>query len=154
MIEKDQTLYQKDWLSHGLVTLQFVSIAIGVFPYSSPQGSFWWLTASSLGVFIGLYTLRHNRLGNFAVYPEPLLHSELITSGPYRWIRHPMYLSLLLFMLGIAMYNGGLFNHLSLLTLCIAIFGKMHKEESYLRSHFDGYDNYRLKNKRLIPFIY
>lgn len=129
-------------------------MAVGIFPFSAPQGTFWWLGFSVIGVIVGLYTLQHNRLGNFAIYPEPLDHARLITSGPYHWIRHPMYLSLLLFMLGIAMYNGALFNQLSLLTLCLAVFGKMNKEEAYLRSHFEGYTEYCQKNQRLIPFIY
>ena len=154
MSGKGQTTYDKGWSSHGLVALQFGSIAVGLFPFSMPQGAIWWLGSSVIGVGIGLYTLSHNRLGNFAVYPEPLDHAKLITSGPYHWVRHPMYLSLLLFMLGIAMYNGNLLNQLSILALCIAIFGKMNKEEAYLRSHFEGYDDYCLSNKRLIPFVY
>lgn len=140
--------------SHLLVALQFVSIGMGLFPYAGQQGSPWWLIASGLGVLVGLYTLLHNRLGNFGVYPEPREQAQLVTSGPYQWVRHPMYLSVLLFMLGIAMYNGGLLNQLSLVTLLAAILGKMHREERYLHQAFDGYGKYACNCKRLLPFIY
>jgi len=140
--------------SHLLVSLQFASIAVGLVPFDGPQGAPLWLALSGLGVLVGIYTLLHNRLGNFAVYPEPLGHAQLITSGPYRWVRHPMYLSLLLFMSGVAMYNGSLLNQLSLLTLLLAVLGKMYKEERYLHAHFDGYTEYSGNNKRLLPFIY
>lgn len=140
--------------SHLLVALQFASITMGLIPYAGQQGSPWWLAASALGTLVGLYTLLHNRPGNFGVYPEPREQAQLVTSGPYRWVRHPMYLSVLLFMLGIAMYNGGLLNQLSLLTLLAAILGKMHREERLLQQRFDGYQDYACHCKRLIPFIY
>lgn len=141
--------------SHLLVGLQFVSIGVGLVPWAGqPQGSPWWLAASALGVLIGLYTLLHNRPGNFAVYPEPKAEATLVTSGPYRWVRHPMYLAVLLFMLGIAFFNGTLPNQLSLLTLLAALLGKVFREERHLHHHFAGYGDYACRCKRLIPFIF
>jgi protein-S-isoprenylcysteine O-methyltransferase Ste14 len=140
--------------SHLLVAIQFSSIALGLIPFTAPSGSLGWLAASGLGVIAGLYTLLHNRLGNFGVYPEPLGHAQLITSGPYQWVRHPMYLAVLLFMLGIAMYNGHWINQLSLITLTLAIIGKMNREEAYLREHFDEYGDYCSGSRRLLPFLY
>ena len=140
--------------SHALVGIQFASIACAAIPFEGNQGSPWWLLATALGTMVGIFTLLHNRPGNFDVYPEPLGHAQLITTGPYLWVRHPMYLAVLLFMLGIAMYNGAALNQLALLGLLFAIVGKMHKEEAYLREHFDDYADYCCNNKRLVPFVY
>lgn len=140
--------------SHLLVALQFVCIALGLIPFGNPPASLGWLALSVAGAGVGLYTLLHNRLGNFGVYPEPVDNARLITSGPYQWVRHPMYLSVVLFMLGAALYNNGLINHLSLIGLVVALVGKMNKEEAYLRQQFDGYADYCSRSKRLIPYIY
>jgi protein-S-isoprenylcysteine O-methyltransferase Ste14 len=75
-------------------------------------------------------------------------------TGPYQWVRHPMYLSVMLFMLGMVIYNNHWINTLSLITLSLAILGKMHKEEQYLQTRFSNYADYMRSHKRLIPFIY
>lgn len=146
---------RKSIASHLLVALQFTAIGIGLVPWDgSPQGAPAWLVLSALGGLIGIYALAHNRLGNFAIYPEPLEQARLITSGPYRWVRHPMYLALLLFMAGIAAWNGTWYNLASLPVLLIAILGKAQREERYLRERFTDYADYCRRCKRLIPFIY
>jgi len=139
--------------SHFLVSLQFSAIGLGVFPFTESTTPLW-LIISILGGLVGIFTLAHNKLGNFGVYPEPVDGAQLITSGPYRWVRHPMYLSLLLFMFGIIMYNGNVLNYLALPFLLIAIIGKMNKEEIYLRSLFTDYADYSSRCKRVLPYIY
>ncbi|MDQ3261228.1 MAG: hypothetical protein M3Q00_10690, partial [Pseudomonadota bacterium] len=57
---------------------------------------FWIAVVASIA--LGIYTLLYNRLGNFNIRPEPKASGRLITSGPYRLIRHPMYSALTLAM--------------------------------------------------------
>lgn len=145
----------KSTLSHFLVALQMTSIMIIAWPFFAQQGGrLYWLAISALGVLVGLYTLAHNKLGNFGIYPEPLDNACLITTGPYRWVRHPMYTSLLLFMLGIALYRHAWPNYLGLIFLLLAIFGKMHREEAHLHLKFDDYSDYVKRTRRLLPGIY
>lgn len=140
--------------SHLLVILQFLFIALVIYPFNIDNNSTAWLVLSLLGGIIGIYTLLHNRLGNFSVYPEPINGAKLITSGPYRWVRHPMYLSLLLFVLGIALYNGSLWNLLGVVLLLAVLMGKMFKEETHLKQQFTDYQSYCKSSKRLLPYIY
>lgn len=139
--------------SHLLVALQFSAIAVGIIPWGTPDSPAY-LLISATGGLIGIYTLMHNKLGNFSVYPEPIDRAQLITSGPYRLVRHPMYLALLLFMLGIVLYNASVWNYLAMPLLLIAILGKINKEEAYLRRKFGGYSAYCDCSRRLLPFIY
>jgi protein-S-isoprenylcysteine O-methyltransferase Ste14 len=142
-------------ISHLLVTLQFTSIVIIAWPFLAQAGDrTQWLAISALGVVVGLYTLAHNKLGNFGIYPEPLPDACLVTTGPYRWIRHPMYSSLLLFMLGIALYRHAWPNYVGLLLLVVAVFGKMHREEAHLHQKFADYSAYVKRTHRLLPRIY
>ena len=145
----------KSTISHILVALQFTAIVIVAWPFMGQADErTQWLAISALGLIVGLYTLAHNKLGNFGIYPEPIPDACLVTTGPYRWIRHPMYTSLLLFMLGIALYRHALPNYLGMALLTIAIFGKMHREESHLHVKFEDYSDYVKKTRRLFPGIY
>jgi len=148
-------MYGKSIVSHALVTLQFTAIVIVAWPFLEQAADrSQWLTISALGVIIGLYTLAHNKLGNFGIYPEPIPDGCLVTTGPYRWIRHPMYTSLLLFMLGIALYRHAWPNYLGLALLTIAIFGKMYREEAHLHLKFEDYSDYVKRTRRLFPGVY
>jgi protein-S-isoprenylcysteine O-methyltransferase Ste14 len=146
---------RRSTLSHLLVALQFSAIAIVAWPFVEPAADrLQWLSISAAGLLIGLYTLAHNRLGNFDIYPEPLPDACLVTSGPYQWIRHPMYTSLLLTMLGIALYCHAWPNYLGLGLLAVAVFGKIRREESQLHLKFDDYSEYVKRTHRLIPKVY
>ena len=145
----------KSTVSHILVALQFTAIVVIAWPFvDQADGRTQWLAISALGLIVGLYTLAHNKLGNFGIYPEPIPDACLVTTGPYRWIRHPMYTSLLLFMLGIALYRHALPNYLGMALLTIAIFGKMQREEVHLHVKFEDYSDYVKRTRRLFPGVY
>lgn len=146
---------EKSTLSHLLVALQFSAIVIVAWPFfAQADNRLSWLAVSAVGVIVGLYTLAHNKLGNFGIYPEPIPDACLVTTGPYRKIRHPMYTSLLLFMLGIALYRHAWPNYAGMLLLTLAIFGKMHREEAHLHLKFEDYSDYVKRTHRLLPGIY
>ncbi len=81
---------------------------------------------------------------------------RLIRTGPYRWIRHPMYLAAIAWGIGWPLFVrsilGVLVNSLFLLP---AIKIRIREEENELIKSFgDEYENYRKETWRLIPFIY
>ena len=140
--------------SHLLVVLQFSAIGLCVYPFADQRFGLLALLLGAAGIAAGIWTLWHNRPGNFSVYPEPMDDCRLITSGPYRYVRHPMYLSLLLMMAGIALYNDHWLNALGFVLVLLAVLGKMDAEERYLGSAFEEYASYSADTKRLLPFIY
>lgn len=78
---------------------------------------------------------------------------ELVTSGPYRFVRHPIYAGLLLAILGTALANN--LYWLIVLGVMGLYFGySATVEERTMTSSFpDAYASYREKTKMLIPFI-
>ncbi|MCB1806484.1 MAG: isoprenylcysteine carboxylmethyltransferase family protein [Candidatus Competibacteraceae bacterium] len=142
-------------LSHLLVLCQFCGLVLACWPVGLlNRGSPWMLLLCAGGTVLGLYTLWHNPVGNFSVYPEIKPQARLITSGPYRYIRHPMYSALMLMLLGIALYNGHWLNALGLGLVVVAVFNKARIEERLLPALFPDYAAYSARTKRFVPGLY
>lgn len=112
------------------------------------------LLISVLGLLFGILTLAHNRPGNFSVHPTPLTHSLLITTGPYRIVRHPMYVSVILVLMGLALASGTWVGWMGLAAGTLAVVGKSYIEEAYLVEKHPEYTTYQKQVKRLIPYIW
>jgi protein-S-isoprenylcysteine O-methyltransferase Ste14 len=80
---------------------------------------------------------------------------ELVRSGPYRLVRHPIYSGMLLAIFGTALFIGQV---RGLLAVVLALCGwkwKSLQEESFMQEQFgDSYTVYRRQVKSLIPFIW
>ncbi len=138
--------------SHSLVVLQLGGVALSCWPVGwVNQGHMAWLLLVLIGTVCGLTTLAYNKIGNFRVYPEPKQDAKLITNGPYRFVRHPMYSSLILMMLGISGYNGYWPNLLGVVCVVIAVTAKAAMEEHYMVLKFSEYEGYAAKTPRFIP---
>lgn len=141
-------------LSHLLVALQILAIVICVFPFAKPEKNLAGLILLALGLISGAVTIYFNKLDNFSIYPELKPNTSLITEGPYRYIRHPMYTSLFVMMLGVAIYNSHYLNFIGLAILTLTLMSKAYIEESLLKKHFPTYADYMAKTKKFIPFIF
>jgi protein-S-isoprenylcysteine O-methyltransferase Ste14 len=111
------------------------------------------LAVSALGGAIGLWALAHNRRGNFNIAPELKQNCQLITTGAYRWIRHPMYASVTLMMLGVTLMDPKAALWLLWLFLVTILLLKAQREESLWLSHDPCYLEYRENTKYFIPYI-
>jgi protein-S-isoprenylcysteine O-methyltransferase Ste14 len=79
---------------------------------------------------------------------------QLVIAGPYRFVRHPLYLTEEIAILGLFMQFASVGTAL-LLALQIAFqLRRMHNEETVLTACFPEYANYRQNTARLIPRIY
>lgn len=79
---------------------------------------------------------------------------ELITSGPYRWVRHPIYSGLVLGFLGTAIAIGQWRGALAVALSLIAIVQRIVIEERLMREQFGAvYDAYAQRVRALVPGI-
>ena len=137
-------------LSHLLVGTQFSGIALACFT-TAPQTSWLWLIFCAAGIVLGVTTLFFNRPGNFSVYPEVKDRARLITHGPYRYVRHPMYVALVVMMIGIACYNSEWHNAIGLLLVTTAVVFKARREEQLLPQVFPEYPRYAATTGMFLP---
>lgn len=84
--------------------------------------------------------------------PLPKEDGQLSTARLYRYVRHPMYSSVLIFALGIAVDSGSAFKYLLTVFLYILFHFKSVYEEKYLRLKYPDYASYAERIPRFIPF--
>jgi protein-S-isoprenylcysteine O-methyltransferase Ste14 len=86
--------------------------------------------------------------------PVPLKNYTLKTSGMYKYIRHPIYSSVLLSLLGFVVYCQSLSGLVFWFIGLLFIGYKTNFEEEQLILKFPEYIDYRKNTKKVIPFIY
>ncbi|MCI5072661.1 isoprenylcysteine carboxylmethyltransferase family protein [bacterium] len=115
-----------------------------------------------IGILLGLFGVLFrwksiHYLGQWFT-SEVVIQSDhkLVTSGPYRWIRHPGYTGALLFGLTVPLiFNIPIYMIWSAFILIPAYVYRIYVEEIALKSHFsDEYPEYKKKSWKLLPFIY
>ncbi|HEY5292445.1 MAG TPA: isoprenylcysteine carboxylmethyltransferase family protein [Burkholderiales bacterium] len=143
-----------DLIGRLLVAAQFALLVWLIWPLT-PQA--WSLPALALlgcaGV-LGAWTLAHNRPGNFNIRPEPKASGQLVTSGPYRYVRNPMYSAVLLFAAAEVVAYADLWKIGCWLALALVLVAKAMLEERGLSERHAGYAEYARRVHRFIPGLF
>lgn len=136
-----------------LVSIQMVSIVLILvtgWPFASSMPL---LILQMSGVVLGIWAIAVMGIKNTNVAPLVRRDAQLVTNGPYAFIRHPMYSAVLLTIWPLIADQYSLLRLVAGLTLTVDLIVKMLYEESLLKKHFAGYEAYMKETKRLIPFV-
>ncbi len=143
----------------GLAILPGFYVATGI-PGSADYAASAWAVALGTVIFaLALWVFRrsHKELGrNWSITLEIREQHRLVSSGPYAFVRHPMYTSFLLMGLGqaflLANWVAGL---AGLIGFAVLFFLRVSKEERMMLENFGPqYRTYMERTKRIIPYIY
>lgn len=157
MTDGIQSKQQHSALGAWLVTLQF-GLLFFLTLQATPrmvQGDLPWISMAlfALSALCGLWTLAHNRLGNFNIRPTPKAGGVLVTSGPYAWMRHPMYSAVLLVAAALAWLCPLWTGLTSWFALVAVLWVKSGVEERALCLLYPDYSSYAQGVKRFIPWV-
>ncbi len=87
-------------------------------------------------------------------FPFPVEGMEVIDTGPYRYVRHPMYSGIVLFTMGVGLAYGKPTVLLASLTFLVFFVAKSGHEEDMMVKYMDGYRTYRSAVPwRIIPYL-
>jgi protein-S-isoprenylcysteine O-methyltransferase Ste14 len=80
---------------------------------------------------------------------------ELVQTGPYAIVRHPIYTGILLAMIGTALTRGILAAYIGVAAGLVAIMIRINIEEQLMSKRFgDAYQAYRRRARKLVPFVW
>lgn len=143
----------KDYFFVGIqFTLFFLYLFdVAVFKVNFPEFiKYTFLAISILGGLILILALLQLNI-NLSPFPTPKSNAELIQSGLYKYIRHPIYTGILLMLFGYGFYKNSIFKIAVTLLLLLLFYFKSSYEEERLISAYKNYIQYRKKTGRFLP---
>lgn len=79
---------------------------------------------------------------------------KLVTNGPYRWLRHPIYASLIYFFSACIISYPFKETIAAIILISGGLLARMILEEKFLVANYTNYVAYSKHTKRIIPFLY
>lgn len=112
------------------------------------------LGLEALGILLAFWAVLSMKLDNINIVPELKHEARLVKSGPYAFIRHPMYLATVIVFTALLISKYSTFRLMAYLVIWIDLLLKLNYEEKVLTKAFNEYSEYQKKTYRIIPFIY
>ena len=157
-------LWQRYWLLRLLVAVLIVILvrragasgAVFIFNViytTSP--TLGWASAAVTAIGIGFAIWARLTLGrNWSPRPAAKEQHEFVMTGPYAYVRHPIYTGIMLAALGTALL-GSILGIVVFIVATITLAWRMDKEEQIMLELFPRqYPAYQQRTKRLVPFVW
>lgn len=107
------------------------------------------------GSAVGTWALIENRFFSLIVRIQIDRNQQVVSSGPYHWIRHPGYAGALLYDLALPFFLNSLWAVPMAILMIIAIIIRTSLEDKVLQDELEGYRDYAQSVRyRLVPGIW
>ncbi len=136
------------------VFIQFLGLTIIFLTDSAFSKNYFLLIVEISGILLGFWAIITMKLDNLRIYPDLKENAKLVVSGPYKIVRHPMYLAIILTITPLTIEYFSWLRFVVSLIILIDLLFKLNYEEQLLLNNFMNYKTYSKKTYRLFPFIY
>lgn len=112
-----------------------------------------------VGVILAFYiifsTMRENTYLSPIVEIQKKRNHKVITTGPYKYVRHPMYVGMTILFFSLSLALGSFYSFIPSLFIAAFIVYRAYNEDRALHKELKGYKEYAMKTKyRLLPGIW
>jgi protein-S-isoprenylcysteine O-methyltransferase Ste14 len=141
------------------IVLFWVLIAAGVRGKGDIEGPLLVLAVAlgtiliALGAWLIISGIRHLR-NSATPMPKPREDGSLIVDGVYAYVRHPVYLGVIVVAFGWAVAMDSFLALIVAAIYAVFLDLKSRREEVWLRAMYPDYDEYARRTRRLIPYVY
>ena len=124
---------------------------LGVLSSGPPR----WTAAALLAAGMILGWSSRRALGpSFTAFPKPVESGSHVARGPYRFVRHPMYVAIVIASAGWALLWQSAAGA-ALAALLLVFFDlKSRREERWLESAYPTYGEYKRRVRKFVPYVY
>ena len=140
--------------SSAMVAVQFAVLAYLLMTGPLLANRWGWAVLEIAGFVVIIAAVLTMNIRRVTAFPEPRADAQLLTRGPYRYIRHPMYAGAMLCVIALVLYTRSPGRTAAFVILLINLWLKMRYEETLLLQRFPEYAELMRRTKRLIPFVY
>jgi len=109
------------------------------------------LAAIALGAWAIMHMAKYSK---FRARPDPAKEARLLATGPYTYIRNPMYAAVILGFTALLIDSFTWIRFTIYILEIIVLLKKISFEETALAEKFPAYAAYKSRTRRLIPFFY
>lgn len=125
----------------------------------SPTFAVWLKVLGGVALLPALYLIYRATVENtflsILVRIQTERKQQVISTGVYGFVRHPLYLGVLLMLLGAPLLVGSIYGLIICLIAVFVLVGRIIGEEKMLVNELEGYEDYKKKViYRLIPFVW
>lgn len=110
------------------------------------------LIPATAGVLISLVAILQLK-SNLTPFPSPTENGTLIQNGLYKYVRHPIYTGIIVFIFSYSLYSDSLSRLLISIVLLLLFYFKSRYEEGLLQGKFVAYSAYKSRTGRFFPFL-
>jgi len=160
-VQKDQKGWDKILISvfFALWLVQYVVAGLDAVRFHTSDVPIWLKVLGAAGIVVGLYVFHVVMLTNTFAAPVVKIQTDrkqhVISSGPYAYVRHPMYGGAIALILGTGLLLGSWWAFALGIVLIALLSYRAVLEEETLKRELDGYADYAQRVRfRLIPGIF